>query len=245
MGTKSTNKQQYLPPTYKQALGWRRWVISLVRFCLVHYYKINISADFEKLNAHLLKNTDDEQPAYVLIANHQNFWDVPLIILAINAWIDWVCKSELFALPLFGSFLYKWAAIPFDRKRLDLSAIKTILRRLQAKRIVGIFPQGHRCKNLEDIYKYQPADTIVNLIRKSHAKVLLVGIEGEFKFRSKLNINMREPFALSELYDADQSDAEIAYDLMKRVYNLANYTYPSYAELKKYKEKSNERNKEE
>lgn len=243
MISKNTDAKQALPSTYAKAKGWRYFVISIVRFFLERYYKIVISKDFSKLNAELLSTSKEAEQPYIIIANHQNFWDVPLIILALSAWIDWVCKRELFNLPLFGTFLHKWAAIPFDRTKTDLTAIKTILRRLQAKRIIGIFPQGHRCKSKADLYKYQPSNTIVNLIRKAKAKVLLIGIEGEFAFRATLKINMQAPFALEDLYSAEQSDAEIAYDLMQRVYSLANRKYPSYSELEEFKKLSNERNK--
>lgn len=231
---------QFIPMTYQAASGWRKTVINMVRFFLIRYYKISISSDFAQLNGEMLESNKEEQQAYVLIANHQNFWDVPLIILAMAAWIDWGCKCELFRIPLFGTFLHNWAAIPFNRKKTDLTAIKTILKRLKDKRIVGIFPQGHRCRRTEDLYRYQASATIVNLIRKAKAKVLLVGIEGEFKFRGELKIHMQKPFTLSEIYDADQSDKEIVYDLMQRVYTLANKKYPSYKELQEYKEISDE-----
>lgn len=227
---------QFIPMTYQAASGWRKYVISIVRFFLKRYYKISISPDFAQLNEEMLESDNGEQQAYVLIANHQNFWDVPLIILAMAAWIDWVCKCELFRIPLFGTFLHNWAAIPFDRNKTDLTAIKTILKRLKDKRIVGIFPQGHRCRKRDDLYKYQASATIVNLIRKAKAKVILIGIEGEFKFRGELKIHLQKPFTLSEIYDSGQSDSEIVYDLMQRVYRLANREYPSYKELQEYKE---------
>ncbi len=236
-------KIESLPETFQLAKGWRRSVIKLVEFGLRRYYCITISPDFNRLNSEILALDEQTKRPYVIISNHQNFWDVPLIILAVSAWIDWVCKNELFDVPLFGNFLRKWAAIPFNRHKLDLTAIKTIIKRLKDKRIVGIFPQGHRCKTKEELLVYQPQSTIVNLIRKTHARVLLIGIAGEFKFHSKLELQMLPAFDLADFYDTDQNDDEIAYDLMRKVYTLAKKDYPTYDEMKQFKERHNEHTK--
>lgn len=217
-----------LPDIYKSRYGWRLFTIRTVYIFMKLFWRIEVDDNFATC-----LSTEDREPV-VLIANHQNFFDVPLIILALNPWVDWVCKCELFNIPLFGKFLQEWAAIPFDRSKVDLTAIKTIIQRLKAKRIVGIFPQGHRCRTEAELMQYRASATIVGLIRKAEAKVLVVGISGDFKFRSKIRLSTQKAFKLEERYNAGQSDDEIAYDLLKSAYDLAKRPYPAYSELKSH-----------
>ena len=57
-----------------------------------------------------------------------------------------LAKKELFKNKLLGASLKSFGAVPVDRSQADTKAIKEILRLLNKKKNVCIFPQGTRCK---------------------------------------------------------------------------------------------------
>lgn len=207
--------------------SWRAVVIKVVAALMRCFCKLEIDENFAKYF------NNDEQAA-IIIANHQSFFDVPAIIIATPLWIDWLCKQELFQIPLFKTFLLHWAAIPFRRESTDLRAVKSILQRLKAKRIVGIFPQGHRCKNKKELLAYQASGAIINLARKTKAHIHLVAVEGEFKWGHTVKLHTKKPFLLSERFAQESDDDKIAYSLMQEVYEMAHRNYPTYAEMQAF-----------
>lgn len=79
---------------------------------------------------------------FLLVANHCSHFDPPLLTRALGRWVDWVAMVELYRHRPLAHFWNALAAIPVDRSRLDRRAAVTVLRRLRAGRIVGIFPEG-------------------------------------------------------------------------------------------------------
>lgn len=215
-----------IPAVNDKYKGWRGFVIVAFKTVFRLFCKIEYDDNFQEA---FLKTQGEPT---LLIANHQSFFDVPAIIAAAPLWIDWLCKVELFNIPLFKTFLLHWSAIPFNREGTDLRAVKTILRRLKQQRCVGIFPQGHRCKSYQDLLRNQANGSIINLARKSKAKIHLVGIEGDFKFGSTVKLHTQEAFCIEDKFAAEASDDKIAYDLMAEVYAMARKEYPAYEEMK-------------
>ena len=82
------------------------------------------------------------QGAFVLAANHQSHFDPPLLTRALGRWVDWAAMVELYKHPWMARYCEAMAAIPVDRSRLERRAAAAVLRRLQAGRVVGIFPEG-------------------------------------------------------------------------------------------------------
>ena len=79
---------------------------------------------------------------YLLVANHRSHFDPPLLTRALGRWVDWAAMVELYRYRALAGFWDALAAIPVDRSRLDRRAATTVLRRLRAGRVVGIFPEG-------------------------------------------------------------------------------------------------------
>jgi 1-acyl-sn-glycerol-3-phosphate acyltransferase len=79
---------------------------------------------------------------WILACNHLSHFDPPLIAGAFSRPIDFLAMRELFQPPWFGSLMRKCHVISVGRDDVDTAAFKTVLKRLQGGRIVGVFPEG-------------------------------------------------------------------------------------------------------
>ena len=85
-----------------------------------------------------------EVPAgpWILACNHLSHFDPPLIAGAFPRPIDFLAMRELFQPAWFGALMRKCHVISVGRDEVDTAAFKTVLKRLQSGRIVGVFPEG-------------------------------------------------------------------------------------------------------
>ncbi len=81
--------------------------------------------------------------AFILAANHHNYVDGVVLGVALPRPIAFLVMPRVFnASPLHPPFHRRVGSIPVNLERPDPGAIKRVLRALQSKRVVGIFPEG-------------------------------------------------------------------------------------------------------
>ncbi len=78
----------------------------------------------------------------ILASNHISHFDPPLIGAFFSRHVDWMAMEELFRHEGFGRALALTGAFKVNRDGTDRTALRTAARRLQAGRVVGIFPEG-------------------------------------------------------------------------------------------------------
>ncbi|HEY8904292.1 MAG TPA: lysophospholipid acyltransferase family protein [Chthoniobacterales bacterium] len=78
----------------------------------------------------------------ILAANHISHFDPPLVGSLFPRAVDWMAMDELFQNDLFARGLDLAGAFRVQRDGSDRTALRTAARRLQAGRVVGIFPEG-------------------------------------------------------------------------------------------------------
>ena len=83
---------------------------------------------------------------YIISCNHMSNWDPVMMDVKFNRKHRFLAKKELFKKKFSGACLKSFGAIPVDRSKPDPSSIKEILRHLNKKHHVCIFPQGTRAK---------------------------------------------------------------------------------------------------
>ena len=86
----------------------------------------------------------EEGQAYLLCANHTAAADPVILVAALKRKVVFFAKAELFRIPLIGRLIRALDAIPVRRGAGDVGAIRSVLSSLEQRRLVGIFPQGHR-----------------------------------------------------------------------------------------------------
>ncbi len=78
----------------------------------------------------------------ILASNHISHFDPPLIGSIFPRHVDWMAMEELFRNARFARALALTGAFGVNRDGRDRTALRVAIRRLQAGRVVGIFPEG-------------------------------------------------------------------------------------------------------
>jgi 1-acyl-sn-glycerol-3-phosphate acyltransferase len=80
----------------------------------------------------------------ILAMNHQSYLDPPLAGITCDRAIYFLARRTLLSIPLLGWVLPKVNVIPVNQEGVDRSAIKALIRVLQAGNGVLVFPEGSR-----------------------------------------------------------------------------------------------------
>lgn len=164
----------------------------------------------------------------LLISNHVSMFDVPALHVNFKPWIYFVAKEELFRNGLAGRFLRWWGAIPINREKTSLSSAREILRRLQEGKIVSIYPEGTRVPVGADYRDYLPKSGVLHFAKRGGATIQPIGVQGKFKFRSRITVTVGDPFTYEEIKVGPhglRSDDEMVIEMMRRVYELNGVDY--------------------
>lgn len=120
------------------------------------------------------------QGPYIILANHQSFFDVMLLNPAIPLNPIWLGKKELFESPLMAPVIKGFGAIPIDREASNFTAVKQIFALLKDGGILAVFPEATRIKEGKQ-GEILPKAGLVHLL--SRAKVPLIPICLEYPYR--------------------------------------------------------------
>lgn len=96
--------------------------------------------------------------------------------------IYFMAKEELFRSKFFRILLNKVGAFPVSRVGNDIKAMKTALRHLKNKDIVGIFPEGTRYHNVDDEPLADFKQGAVVIAYRGNAPVIPCAIENASNF---------------------------------------------------------------
>ena len=111
----------------------------------------------------------------ILAMNHQSYLDPPLAGTTCDRAIYFLARRTLLDVPLLGWVLPKLNVIPVNQEGVDRSAIKAVIRVLQAGNGVLVFPEGSRTLD----GTLQPAEPGMGLvIAKTLAPVVPLRIFG-------------------------------------------------------------------
>lgn len=137
----------------------------------------------------------------LIIANHLNLADPPLLAVSLGRKAVFMAKKELFRNPFSGYFIRGFGAFPVHRGQLDRKALRQAEQLLADGMALITFPEGTRSKSGQ----LQPAFSGSALIAlRSGAPVLPVGISGTEKIkgvawflrRPELTVSIGRPFYL-------------------------------------------------
>ncbi len=92
-----------------------------------------------------MKELKKNKQNYIVACNHMSALDPMLIGFKFCKEFVVPAKKELFKNKFIAGILKAMGAVPVDRQGIDISATRTILRKLNKRKSVCIFPQGTRC----------------------------------------------------------------------------------------------------
>lgn len=143
----------------------------------------------------------------IVCSNHYHWLDPVVVACFFKRPIHFMAKKELFKNKLFSSILRKLNAFPVDRQAADITAIKNAIKIVKNERVLGIFPEGTRVKEGKKS-KVEPGIAMIGI--KGKALIIPIGISGNYKFGSRLRVNIGHPIPLDDYYGKKLSTAEFS-----------------------------------
>lgn len=157
-----------------------------------------------------LENIPSEGPL-IIAPNHVSNWDPIMVALAINRPVHFMAKAELFNNRFLGKLLTKLNAFPVKRGSGDRQAIRRALLILQQGHILGIFPEGVRNKEDQNITAQSGTAMIALRSRVDVVPVACIGTGrkipvGWFK---PLVVRIGKPICLDDYRDKKVNSANL------------------------------------
>ena len=172
------------------------------------------------------------QGPVIIVSNHLNLIDPPLLSASIPRRIVFMAKEELFHSLLLGPLARGWRAFPVRRGGLDREALRQAEQVLGEGLALGMFPEGVRSATAQLQSAYAGASLVA---LGSGAPVLPVGITGTEKIKSlfallrrpEVRVNIGEPLHLPPV-EGQLSRAQLASAtdfIMARIAELLPQSY--------------------
>ena len=164
-------------------------------------------------------NTNIPETPLVICANHINLWDPILLAIIFDRPIRFMAKKELFENKFLGFLLEKFGAFPVDRDNVNIKTIKESIKLVKNNEVLGIFPEGTRVKTVSE----ENMKTGVAMIAsRAGADVIPVFINSDYKFRSKVEVFVRDKIAISSFDDIskDMRNKEITKAIYENIYKV-------------------------
>jgi 1-acyl-sn-glycerol-3-phosphate acyltransferase len=114
----------------------------------------------------------------LVCANHQSYFDPPLVGLTCPRRMNYLARDSLFRVPVLSQLIAFLDAIPIDREGGGLAGLKETLRRLKGEELVLIFPEGTRTRDGE-VAPLKPG--FIAVARRSRAPLVPVALDGAFQ----------------------------------------------------------------
>jgi 1-acyl-sn-glycerol-3-phosphate acyltransferase len=114
----------------------------------------------------------------LLISNHQSNLDPVLLAVNLHRQVDYMAKAELFENSRFAWLIRALNALPVRRGEGDIAAVKEVIRRVGAGRVVTVFPEGTRTRDGQ-IGTILPGIAVI--VRRAQAPVIPAVIDGSFQ----------------------------------------------------------------
>jgi 1-acyl-sn-glycerol-3-phosphate acyltransferase len=135
-----------------------------------------------------------ESGPLILACNHISHFDPPFAGSFFPRHVDWMAMEELFRDKRFARLLEIVGAFPVHRDGTDRTALRTAVRRLQAGRVVGIFPEGGIRAGETSVLEGAPARPGVGALAVlANAPVLPCVVAGTDRLYHKKNWWRRPP----------------------------------------------------
>ncbi len=183
------------------------------------------------------KENIPSQGGLLVVANHINLPDVPLLVASLNRGLIFMVKKELFQPPFsfLGYLIGKFGNFPVHRGHFDRKALRQAKEILTDNLALVIFPEGMRSRNGR-LQRAFPGPALIAF--HSGALILPVGITGTEKIkgggwivtRPRITVNIGVPFHLPSISGklTRTETTEYTEIIMKHIATLLPIEYQGY-----------------
>ena len=169
----------------------------------------------------------------ILVSNHFNLGDPPVLTYVLPRRIVWMAKQELFDTPVIGWLFRAFGLIPVRRFEGDLKALRKAQGALKRGHVLGMFPEGTRSAG-KGLGEGEPGTAFIAL--RTGAPIVPVAIWGTegiklprdaFRFHgSRITVRFGQPFALPETKRATKEQiAAGTREIMEKIAELLPAKY--------------------
>lgn len=146
------------------------------------------------------ENVPSQGPV-LIVANHIELPDVPLLAVSLGRRVIFMAKKELFHFRVIGYFVGGFGAFPVHRGQLDRKALRQAVQVLAEGQALVVFPEGKRSKNAQ-LQAAFPGSALI--ASHSGALILPVAITGTERMkgvawllhRPRITVTVGSPFHL-------------------------------------------------
>jgi len=144
------------------------------------------------------------KPPYLILPNHQGFWDPFMAGIYLKQQIFYIASDAIFRSPFFGLLMKLLGVIPKTKAQSDIEALKNIFMIKERGNVIGIFPEGRRTwdgATLPLVYSTS------KLIRMLKVPVVVVVFKGGFFSQPRWGFHIQKGKVLMEykiLFRADE-----------------------------------------
>ena len=160
-----------------------RWFYYIARFAVRVGFNLSTHLQIKG------KENIPKRGPLLIVVNHLNLVDPPLVSVTINRKTMFMAKEELFRHKFFGYFIGSFGAFPVRRNQADMKAMRQALEILADDYALVIFPEATRSANAQ-LQPAFPGSTLIAL--RSGAPILPIGITGTEELKGKTWI-LRRP----------------------------------------------------
>ena len=167
----------------------------------------------------------------LIVANHLNLADPPILGASIRRKMVFMAKEELFQTRISSYFVRNYGAFPVRRGGLNRKTLKDAEQHLAQGLALVMFPEGRRSKDCQ----LQPAFPGTALLAsRIGAPILPIGISGTEKIRGlgwclhrpKISINIGTPFQPPANNKLDRTDlVKLTNSIMEHIAALLPQEY--------------------
>lgn len=171
-----------------------RFIYSILRIIATPLFRIRVHG-VEKI---------PENEKYIVCANHKSLLDPVFIALALNRQVHFIAKKELFEVPILKNILKFLKAIPAQRDGKDLSVLRDSIKLIKSGKILGIFPEGTRVK---EIKRENIKDGAGYIALKSKTDILTIEIVSSYKPFFKTDLYIKNLVKIEDFKNLKSKDA--------------------------------------
>lgn len=171
------------------------WIVKIVLYpFLLIYFKPKIYG----------RENRKSKGRIIVMANHKSLWDPVLLDMFFPRQLIYIAKAELFKNKLFGFILQKLGAFKVNRGAGDIGAVKKALKVLNEEKVLGIFPEGKRNKELSGF-----ESGVVMLALKTNTNIIPAYIGGKYSLFSRVKLAFGEQIDLKEITKGQKPTTEL------------------------------------